>query len=116
PKTAEAPKADAAAPAPEKPAEPAPGAAAPAPDERLNNLKKLADDFWHYGRVARYDLAAEAGKQILASGAAPQEIMAALNAAAQERKDDVSSRLLQWQQIDAMKDVTTQLMTARHQG
>src|SRR5438128_687630 len=44
-----------------KPAEPA---APAAPEKKLDeNLLKTVDDFWHYGKVARYDLAAEAGKK-----------------------------------------------------
>jgi len=36
-------------------------------------LIKLVDDFWHYGKIARYDLANEAGKRILSSGSAPAD-------------------------------------------
>ena len=104
-----------AVPADAKPAEatPAPTAAAP---EKADPLSKTVDDFWHYGKIARYDLAAEAGKRILASGASPEEILADFKTVTRDRQDDLNSWLIKWQQIDAMKDVSTNLMTTLRTG
>ena len=43
--------------------------------EQKELLTKLVEDFWHYGKIARYDLAAEAGKKALAAGAPPEVAM-----------------------------------------
>ena len=105
-KPGDAKPADAAAPI-------APVAAAP---EKADPLSKTVDDFWHYGKIARYDLAAEAGKRILASGAPPEEILADFKTVTRDRQDDLNSWLIKWQQIDAMKEVSTNLMAALRTG
>jgi hypothetical protein len=115
-KPADAKPADAAA---EKPAD-ATAAAAPATTpatQPVNEaLAKLVDDFWHYGKIARYDLAAEAGNKILASGAPPEEVLRQFRATTSDRQDDMLSWMIKWQQMDPMKDVTTKLMGVIHQG
>ena len=114
-----------AAPADVKPvaadAKPADAAAAPAAPvaavpEKADPLSKMVDDFWHYGKIARYDLAAEAGKRILASGVPPEEILADFKTVTRDRQDDLNSWLIKWQQIDAMKEVSTNLMAALRTG
>ena len=114
------PPADAKPAAPDaKPADPAaPPVApvAPAVPEKADPLSKTVDDFWHYGKIARYDLAAEAGKRILASGAPPEEILADFKTITRDRQDDLNSWLIKWQQVDAMKEVSTNLMATLRTG
>jgi hypothetical protein len=84
-----APPAPSPAPAPAPEATPAPAAATPAPPPTTpppeataapapapaKDLKTSVRDFWHYGKVARYDLANAEGQKILASGAQPVQIL-----------------------------------------
>lgn len=124
----DAPKPDApAAPAPATPDAPKPDAAKPgdaaapatapaAPEKKDDPLTKTVDDFWHYGKIARYDMAAEAGKRILASGAPPEEILADFQAVTHDRQDDLNSWLIKWQQVEVMKEVSTNLMNTLRQG
>src|SRR5580765_3968503 len=62
------------APAPTTPAPEATAAPAPAPSK---DVKTSVRDFWHYGKVARYDLASAEGQKILTSGAQPVQILEA---------------------------------------
>ncbi|HEX8322388.1 MAG TPA: hypothetical protein VF595_00620, partial [Tepidisphaeraceae bacterium] len=42
-----------------------------------DTLQKSVEDFWHFGKVARYDVAAAKAQEILASGAEPLAITTA---------------------------------------
>jgi hypothetical protein len=107
----------AAVPAPDaKPGDAAAAPAAPAAPAKEDPLSKTVDDFWHYGKIARYDLAADAGKRILASGAPPETILDLFKTVTADRHDDLNSWLIKWQQIDAMKEVSTNLMATLNQG
>jgi hypothetical protein len=79
-------------------------------------LIKLVDDFWHYGKIARYDLANEAGKRILSSGSAPADVLAAFQSVTRDRGDDINSWLLRWEEIDTVKDVSGKLLAVIKQG
>src|SRR5262245_23840851 len=59
----------------------APGAAAAAP-EITPELKNAVESFWHYGKVARYDLANAEGQKIIAAGADPETVLRAFEATA----------------------------------
>jgi hypothetical protein len=95
----------------EMPAPPAGGqpAAAAAPSV-APEVRNAVDNYWHYGKIARYDLAAAEGQKVLASGADPAAILLAFEQVAAERQDNLDQWLLRWQGVDAMKDVTTQLI------
>jgi hypothetical protein len=99
-----APAGDAAAPV-----------AAPAADSALPSLVR---DFWHYASIAQYDAAKDAGEKILASGAQPRDILAAFEAAVADRnrrvrteaRIDLYERLLAWQRIPQLKDISAKLL------
>src|SRR5688572_2057602 len=61
------------APAPAAPA--APGAAAPAQGEPNADLQRAVANYWHYGKIARYDLQAAEGEKILAQGSDPVAVL-----------------------------------------
>src|SRR5271169_2369117 len=81
-------------------------ATAPAATE---DLKDSVENFWHYGKIARYDLATAEGQKILAAGADPDTVLTTFETVAGDRHDDLDQWLLRWQGVDAMKDVTTQI-------
>ena len=116
-----------AIPAEPKPAEPKPADPVPAtpdatpdikPDVKKVDepLKKSVDDFWHYGKVGRYDLATEAGKRILGSGASADDVLTAFEQVTADRKDDVMAWMLRWQQLEPMQAVSTDLIKKLHEG
>lgn len=96
------------APAPET--APAPVAEAPF------DLKSGVENFWHYGKIARYDLAVANAQQILASGAAPDAVLVAFEQTSMQRKDNLDEWLLRWQNVPQLQDVTTQLINTLEQG
>src|SRR5438045_4651651 len=86
--------ADAGAPAP---ATPAPEGAAPdanaAKPQAPADLKTAVENYWHYGKVARYDLANVEGNPILASGPQPVQGLETFEQVAEQRKDNLEQRL-----------------------
>jgi hypothetical protein len=108
----DAPAPDAAAPAPDAAAPAAPDAAAAQPFD----LRSTVENFWHFGKIARYDLAVAAGQQILGAGADPAEVLKAFEEVAASRKDTLEQWLLRWQGVPDMRDVTTQIINLLEQG
>ena len=88
-----------AAPAPDKPAAPAPAApAAPAnpdappaltPRPAANPVTEAAENFWHYAKIAKYDLAVPEGQKLLDPGVQPADMLRAFQDAAADRKDNL---------------------------
>ena len=77
-----------AAPAPA--AAPAATEAAPASPELIENV----EDFWHYGKIARYDLAKAEADKIVAQKDNPQAVLEAFEKVTTQRKDSLDEWLL----------------------
>lgn len=108
-----------AAPTDAEPADtPADGADAPAqlqaPAEA--NLADTVDNYWHYALIARYDMAAAAGNRIVSTGATPAQVRDAFEEVARRRRLNIDDTLLRFQQIDQLRDVTTQVLTVLNKG
>src|SRR5262245_48462770 len=59
-------------------------------------LKTAVEDFWHYGKIARYELATAAGQKILDSGAEPRAILEAFEAVSTQRHDNLNQWMIRW--------------------
>ncbi len=94
---------------------PCPGQDAPAASVDPE-LRAAADSFWHYAKIARYDLATTELQKVLAQKGRPAEVLQTLEAVAAERNDNLDEWLLRWSRIDAMKDPTVQLISILEQG
>jgi hypothetical protein len=74
-----------------------------APVEEVAKAPTLLDqvgDYWHYGKVARYDLAASTADKILAAGLAdPAATLAAFETVASKSQDNMDALMLRWQQL-----------------
>lgn len=131
-----------ATPATPAPATPAPATPAPAPAtpdatatpatpgaeaQPLDPaLVKHTEDFWHYGKIAKYELAAGEGNEILKLNAQPVDVLRAFdlvtgatggpNSPGSLRNDDATAWLLRWQQNDKMKDVAIKLLGVLEDG
>ncbi|HSV16526.1 MAG TPA: hypothetical protein VLI90_19845, partial [Tepidisphaeraceae bacterium] len=79
-------------------------------------LKDSVENFWHYGKIARYDIASAEGQHILSLNADPQQLLSTFESVAQAHHDNLDQWLLRWQGVDPMKDVTTQLANALGKG
>jgi hypothetical protein len=120
----DAPKPDAAAPAP-APA-PAPTAKTPAAEEAPINadLKRAADDFFHYASIGRYDLAKAEGEKVIGMNADPMEVYRAFQATVEDRNRRVNpdrrielyERILSWQRQAELKDVGAKLISIFNQA
>src|ERR1700712_5602500 len=86
-----APAPAATAPAADTGATPAPAPVAAAPAVQLpedESLKSSIENFWHYGKIARYDVAAAEGQRIVSQNTEPRELLAAFEAVAQSHHDN----------------------------
>jgi HEAT repeat protein len=117
------------APAPDdaaaKPATAAPAAAAPATPStpavsipQNQNLRDDVDDFWHYGKVARYDLATAFGNKLLSRPEPPLEVLHAFETTASEHQDNLDDWMIRWRTIDnpQMKDVADKIQKLLDKG
>ncbi|HEX4055729.1 MAG TPA: hypothetical protein VHX86_15805 [Tepidisphaeraceae bacterium] len=77
------------------------------------NLADLVDTFWHYGKIARYDLAVDAGRKILASGADSNAILVAFENVVARHNDAIDVWMLRWRSLplsDATDRASVQAM------
>jgi hypothetical protein len=81
-----------------------------------NPLTSGAEDFWHFAKTAKYDLATAAGKRLLDANPNPTELLQAFQGVASERRDDLFETLFKWLNVDPMKDVTQQLIQKLKEG
>ena len=89
-------------------------------------LQSMVEDFWHYGKIARYDLAAAKGQAILDSKPEPRVALQAFEDVARgtgvNRNDlsELNDRLFRWQgeEVDSapMKEVTAKIQDLLNQG
>lgn len=119
-----------ATPAPDQAAPAAPGAADQSQTPAANPLQNDVDDYWHWGVVGRYDLAAASGEKVLQEGSDPRAVLEAFEATAKERQDNLDQWLLRWRTLDPtatndkteqaniqkMKDVTVKLIDKVNAG
>jgi hypothetical protein len=88
-------------------------AASAAEPEAKPTLDDLTDTFWHYGKIARYDLAADAGQKILDSGADAGAILMSFEAVAARHNDTIDIWMLRWKSLpisDAVNRIAAQSM------
>lgn len=93
-------------------AAPAAVSLAPIPKE----VRKLADDYWHYVSIARYELAAGAVKQLAESNTDPIVVLRAFEAVAADRKQDLDRNLARWSSLEGTKDSAKQLSELLDKG
>ncbi len=88
-----------------------------APQAAANeSLKDSVDNFWHYGKIARYDIAAAEAQHILSLNSDPQVLLSTFEDISQQHHDNLDEWLLRWQSVDQLRDVDSQLITALAAG
>ena len=81
-----------------------------------NPLDTAAENYWFFAKTAKYELAAQAGEQVLAAGAQPKEILEAFEKVARARGDNLFETLYRWINVQPMRDTTQKLINALKQG
>ena len=86
----------------EAPAVAAPPAAAPVAPAIPENepLKESVDNFWHYGKIARYDIAAAEAQHILSLNTSPLDLLTVFESVAAQHHDNLDEWMLRWQGVD----------------
>jgi len=87
-----------------------------AQEQQADPLQQEVEDFWHFGKVARYDVAVADANKILQSGADPVKILTTFEKVTSDRGDNLDEWLVRWQGVDEMKDVTKQLVDVLNKG
>jgi hypothetical protein len=75
-----------------------------------------AENFWHYAKIAKYDLAAAEGQKLLEANTPAPELLQAFQAVARDRRDDLFETLFRWLNVEPMKDVTQKLIAKLKEG
>ncbi len=83
--------------------------AASQPASPQEALRNAVEDFWHYAKIARYDLANGAAKRIQSLNAAPLDVRNAFYATAADRKDNLDKWLATWAGVDELRDNVSKL-------
>jgi hypothetical protein len=90
----------------------APAAAVEVPAE----LQTAVENYWHYGKIARYDLQSAEAQKITGAGAEPAVVLAAFEKTAAGRNDDLNNWVLRWQGIAESADSAKQIYQLLQQG
>lgn len=78
-------------------------------------LTQNVDDFWHYARIGRYDLAVPEGQKVLAYAGEPIDeakalmVLRTFETVSAQHKDPFEQRLLAWQRVNELKDMSAKL-------
>ncbi len=96
----------------------APAAAAPNPVNLPENepLKDSVESYWHYAKVARYDVADAEGQRILGQNPDPALLLSIFEATAAAHHDNLDAWLLRWQGVPAVANSDTQLINVLAKG
>jgi len=86
---------------------------APAKDPMVS----AAEDFWHFGKIARYDLANEKAKEVIAAGTGDKvKLLSTFEKIADDRGDNLDEWLIRWQGVADLKETANQLATLVNEG
>ena len=80
------------------------------------SLYSATDDFWHYAKIARYDLAKVELTKVLAKKDQPVAVLEALEKVAADRKDNLDQWISRWQQVPDLREPMAQLNTIMTDG
>jgi hypothetical protein len=79
-------------------------------------LAKAVEDFIHFAKIARYDLAAAEVAKITGAGADPVDVLRVFETAAAKRRDNTQEFLLRLLQIKEMRDSAKALLDLVNKG
>ena len=68
------------------------------------SLKGDVDSFWHYAKTFRYDMASASGQKVLEKKDQPVAVLAAFEAVAADRKENLEQMMLRWQQVPELRE------------
>lgn len=88
------------------------------------SLREDVEDYWHWGKIARYSLSAAMGKKINDRAETPLEKLRAFEAVAAGKQDSLDQWMLRWESLEAakgspemaMRDISNTLMQLLDKG
>ncbi|HEY0008434.1 MAG TPA: HEAT repeat domain-containing protein, partial [Tepidisphaeraceae bacterium] len=79
-------------------------------------LTKSVEDFWHFGKIARYDAAASKAGEVSQSGAEPIKILEAFEKVAAARGDNLDEWMIRWQGVEQLREPVGALVKTLNEG
>ncbi len=92
------------------------GPAAPPAMAAPGDIGKHVEDFWHYAKIARYDLATAEADKILGAGATPLDVLKSFTAVSADHKDDLDQWFARWQKVDGLSVPAGKLSAVLDEG
>jgi hypothetical protein len=83
---------------------------APGVARAANPLRADVENFWHYAKIGKYDLATDAANKLLNANPDQVKLLETFEQIAEEQKDKIDVWMLRWQGVDKMKDTTAKLL------
>ncbi|MCC6239953.1 MAG: HEAT repeat domain-containing protein [Phycisphaerales bacterium] len=81
---------------------------APAPLDA--ELVRSVEQFWHFGKIANYPAAVQAGQTLVSQYSGQRvDLLRAFEQVANQRKDNIDQWMIRWQGVESMQEVTTKL-------
>jgi hypothetical protein len=93
-----------------------PGAPADAASNVPAELQAAVENYWHYGKIARYDLQKIEADKITASGQPPVVVLEAFEKTATGRGDNLDDWVLRWQGIKDAADTANAVAKTLAEG
>jgi hypothetical protein len=78
-------------------------------------LMRDVENFWHYAKIARYDVAREEARKILARADQPVAVLEAFEQGP-GRRDTLEDWLLRWHAIEDMREPTAEIIRLLNEG
>lgn len=79
-------------------------------------LQTAVENFWHYGKIARYDLQKSAAEKITSAGATPVIVLEAFETTAAGRNDNLDNWVLRWQGVKDAADTANAIAKTLAEG
>lgn len=89
------------------------------PTDADRALSSAVADFWHYGKIARYDLANAKGQEIVSAGAEPVKVLEAFEKVVSEREKEpgaLDKWMLRFQSTPELTDTAAQVAKVIQEG
>jgi hypothetical protein len=77
--------------------------------EQLAAVKPFVENFWHFGKIGRYELASAEAQKVVDAAVDPVVVLTAFEQVAEARKDNLDQWMIRFAGIEGLKDATAKL-------
>lgn len=84
--------------------------------EQVQAVKPAVENFWHYGKIGRYELAAAEADKIAAADVPPVAVLQAFEEVSQARRDNLDQWMIRFAGIEPMRDSVAKVQEKLNAG